>query len=95
MLNKLKSWYYTKNEKTGYTGRERLLVELESAWHTFVILFLADTALMPAINQLFNVDFPTIQDIKDVIPVLIDTTLRSLWLTALTMTGLIKYRNKR
>jgi len=68
--------------------------ELKSATVTFSAIFIGSLVITPAFNSLVGTDFPTIQQLKDVVPVLADTLYRSLWITLLTETGLIKYRNK-
>jgi len=84
-MNKLKQWYYTG-------GKDIIIIELKSAWQTFIAIFLGSIAVSPVINNFFNLDLPTIQGVKDVLPVILDTAYRAAWITLLTQTGLSKYR---
>lgn len=68
-------------------------IEIKSATMTFTGLFAGMILAAPAINHLIRTDLPTIQQFKDVWPVVIDTAYRSAWITVLTVTGLFKYRN--
>ena len=67
-------------------------VEISSAFHTFTSIFVGTLIFAPAINALANTDLPTIQQLKDIFPVVVDTIYRSLWMTLLIRSGLSKLR---
>lgn len=87
MINKIKQWYYT-------TGKQQIVYEIHSSFHTFIGVFIGMIVLTPIFNALVGTDLPTFNQFKDFWNVAIDTLARSLWLTLLTQFGLIKYRNK-
>ena len=70
----------------------KLGIEVKSAVHTFLGIFIGTITLAPAFNELIGTDLPTINELKDVIPVILDAIYRSAWVTIITVTGLIKYR---
>jgi len=65
--------------------------QIKSFIVTFTGLFLGMLVLTPAYNAVFEADLPTIQEFKDLWPVVIDTLYRSIWAFILLQMGIYKY----
>lgn len=70
----------------------KLGVEIKSAIMTFTGIFVGYITLSPLFNAVIGTDLPTIQQLKDIVPVAVDALYRSIWITFLMETGLSKYR---
>lgn len=81
LIEKVKTFFATT--KAGH--------QIKSSLVTFTGIFFGMLVLTPAYNAVFEADLPTIQEFKDLWPVLIDTLYRSIWALILVQLGLYKY----
>jgi hypothetical protein len=58
---------------------------------TFSGIFFGMLVITPAWNAVFESSLPTIQEWKDLGPVLLDTLYRSVWAMVLVQVGIYKY----
>lgn len=79
-MNNLKLWFLS----------DKVQYEIKSAAMTFCGIFAGTIVLNPIFNQLIGTDLPTIQQLKDVLPVLVDAGYRAAWITTLIELGLYK-----
>jgi hypothetical protein len=80
-LKKIKSFFATT--KLGH--------QIKSFVVTFTGIFFGMLVLTPAFNAVFSIDLPTITELKDLYPVLLDTFYRSAWTMVLIQMGIYKY----
>jgi hypothetical protein len=66
---------------------------IKSGAVTFTALFFGILFLNPVINSFLSLDLPTIQQLKDIVPVLIDTFYRAIWAVALLQIGVYRYNS--
>lgn len=66
---------------------------IKSTVITFTGIYIGILTLNPILNELFNTDFPTIQQLKDAGPVLIDAFYRALWAFVMLKLGIYKYHS--
>lgn len=69
--------------------------QIKSFAVTFTGLFFGMLILTPAWNAVFEVQLPTIQEWKDLLPVVVDTLYRSLWAMVLVQVGVYKYSSSK
>lgn len=81
LIEKIKIFFSTT--KTGH--------QIKSFLVTFTGIFFGMLVLTPAYNAVFEADLPTIQEFKDLWPVVIDTIYRSIWAMILVQLGIYKY----
>lgn len=62
--------------------------EVESTLHTFLAVFIGTLLATPLVNTLLGTDLPTIDQFRDLLPVLLDTLYRAAWITFLQKIGL-------
>lgn len=73
---------------------KKVILESKSAFATFSALFLGLLVANPLINKLISTDLPTISQLKDVGPVLLDTFYRTCWIMLLSLIGFKKFVNR-
>ncbi|NCU40112.1 hypothetical protein EOL99_04480 [Candidatus Falkowbacteria bacterium] len=81
ILEKIKLFF--SETKTGH--------QIKSFLVTFTGIFFGMLVLTPAYNAVFEADLPTIQEFKDLWPVVVDTLYRSIWAIILVQLGIYKY----
>jgi len=64
---------------------------IKSSVLSFTGIFFGILFASPIINELFNTSFPTIQQLTDVWPVVIDAFYRSIWAFIMVQIGVYKY----
>ena len=84
-MNKIKLFFSTT--KLGHA--------IKSAVVTFTGIFFGILAINPLWNELFQTSLPTIQQFKDLLPVLLDAFYRAIWAFALLEIGLYKYSSSK
>lgn len=65
--------------------------QIKSFLVTFTGIFFGMLILTPAWNAVFEASLPTINEWKDLGPVILDTLYRSLWALVLVQVGVYKY----
>lgn len=64
---------------------------LKTSFITFTGIFFGMLFASPVLNELFKLDLPTINQLKDIWPVIVDTFFRSVWAFVLVQLGVYKY----
>jgi len=85
LLEKIKLFFSTT--KLGH--------QIKSFAVTFTGIFFLTLTVTPAWNAVFEADLPTIQEWKDLLPVVIDTIYRSVWAMILVQVGIYKYSSSK
>ena len=62
--------------------------EIRSIFHTFVGMFVGALLATPLINAMLGTSLPTVDQFKDVFPIILDTVYRAAWMTFLIKVGL-------
>jgi len=65
--------------------------QIKSFLVTFTGIFFGMLILTPAWNAVFEANLPTINEWKDLGPVILDTLYRSIWALVLVQIGVYKY----
>ena len=68
---------------------------IKSTVVTFTGIFLGMLILTPAWNTLMGTSLPTIQQFKDLVPVIVDSFYRALWALFLLQIGVYKYSSSK
>jgi len=64
---------------------------IKTSFISFTGIFFGILFASPIINELFKTNFPTIQQLTDVWPVVIDAFYRSIWAFLMVQIGVYKY----
>jgi len=64
---------------------------IKSMFVTFTGIFIGILVLTPAYNAVFETNLPTIQEWKDLLPVVLDSFYRALWAMIMIQIGIYKY----
>ena len=62
--------------------------EAQSTLHTFLAVFIGTLLATPIVNAILGTDLPTIDQFRDLGPVVLDTLYRAAWITFLQKIGL-------
>ena len=89
-MNKLQNMWAGINN---FFGNTKLGQFIKSALITFTGIFFGMIVLTPAWNSLTGTALPTIQQLKDLIPVLADSFYRALWAFIMVEAGVYKYNS--
>ena len=68
---------------------------IKSSFITFTGIFIGMLVLTPAWNAVFETNLPTIKEIKDLWPVVLDSFYRALWALILLEIGIYKYSSSK
>lgn len=83
ILAKIKLFFTTT--KLGHT--------IKSMFITFTGIFVGILTINPLINELAHTSLPTIQQLKDIWPVVVDALYRAAWAFIMLEIGIYKYQS--
>lgn len=92
MLKKIKSFW---DAIISFFATTKLGHNIKSISVTFTGLFIGILVVNPLINELFKSALPTIKQLTDIWPVLVDAFYRAIWALLLVQLGIYKYSSSQ